>query len=71
MTMSRPWLGTPSRSVVSRAPVRISDNGGWTDTWFARRGRVFNIAVTPLVEVRVEAFPNDGRRDRVPASRPK
>lgn len=63
--MSRPWLGTPSRIVASRAPVRIADNGGWTDTWFARHGRVFNIAVTPRVEVRVEAFPTDGRRDRV------
>jgi D-glycero-alpha-D-manno-heptose-7-phosphate kinase len=27
--------------------------GGWTDTWFAGRGRVFNIAVSPRVDVRV------------------
>jgi len=45
--------------------MRICDNGGWTDTWFARRGRVFNIAVTPGAEVRLEVFANDGRRDRV------
>jgi D-glycero-alpha-D-manno-heptose-7-phosphate kinase len=63
--MSLPWLGVPSRAVVSRAPVRICDNGGWTDTWFAGHGRVFNIAVTPLVEIRIEVFANDGRRDRV------
>jgi D-glycero-alpha-D-manno-heptose-7-phosphate kinase len=35
------------------APVRIADNGGWTDTWFARHGRVFQIAVTPGVEVEI------------------
>jgi D-glycero-alpha-D-manno-heptose-7-phosphate kinase len=39
--------------IRSAAPVRICDNGGWTDTWFARHGKVFNIAVTPLVEVEV------------------
>jgi D-glycero-alpha-D-manno-heptose-7-phosphate kinase len=39
------------------APIRICDNGGWTDTWFARHGRVFNIAVSPCVEVRVTAGP--------------
>jgi D-glycero-alpha-D-manno-heptose-7-phosphate kinase len=37
------------------APIRICDNGGWTDTWFARRGRVFNIAVSPCVEVQLTA----------------
>jgi D-glycero-alpha-D-manno-heptose-7-phosphate kinase len=37
--------------VVARAPVRICDLGGWTDTWFARSGAVLNIAVEPGVEV--------------------
>ena len=60
-----PWSGRPLRAVVSRAPIRICDNGGWTDTWFARHGRVFNIAVTPLVEVRIDVFRSDGRPDRV------
>jgi D-glycero-alpha-D-manno-heptose-7-phosphate kinase len=41
------------RVIRSVAPVRICDNGGWTDTWFARHGKVFNIAVSPLVEVEV------------------
>jgi D-glycero-alpha-D-manno-heptose-7-phosphate kinase len=27
--------------------------GGWTDTWFSGRGSVFNIAVSPRVDVRV------------------
>jgi D-glycero-alpha-D-manno-heptose-7-phosphate kinase len=43
----------PLKVIRAVAPIRICDNGGWTDTWFARRGRVFNIAVTPYVEVEV------------------
>ena len=35
----------PDRIINSVAPMRICDNGGWTDTWFARYGKVFNIAV--------------------------
>lgn len=42
-------------SIRSTAPVRICDVGGWTDTWFARSGAVFSIAVEPLVEVRLTA----------------
>jgi D-glycero-alpha-D-manno-heptose-7-phosphate kinase len=45
------------RELRAVAPIRICDNGGWTDTWFARHGRVFNIAVTPSVEVRVSLRP--------------
>ena len=37
--------------IEASAPVRICDNGGWTDTWFGGPGRVLNIAVTPGVEV--------------------
>jgi len=35
------------------APVRICDNGGWTDTWFGGPGRILNIAVAPGVEVSI------------------
>jgi D-glycero-alpha-D-manno-heptose-7-phosphate kinase len=52
----------PSRTLHATAPIRICDNGGWTDTWFAGRGKVFNIAVRPLVSVRVDVFPA-GTRD--------
>ncbi len=48
---------SPLRVVGAAAPIRICDIGGWTDTWFARHGHVFNIAVAPLVEVQVEVFP--------------
>lgn len=44
----------PPQFITSTAPIRICDNGGWTDTWFARRGSVFNIAVRPHVEVQLE-----------------
>lgn len=37
--------------------MRVCDIGGWTDTWFAKRGAVFNIAVRPFVEVQITAFP--------------
>jgi len=49
------------RRIRSSAPIRICDNGGWTDTWFAGSGRVFNIAVTPRCEVEVDVFPRDDR----------
>jgi D-glycero-alpha-D-manno-heptose-7-phosphate kinase len=44
----------PPRVITSTAPVRVCDNGGWTDTWFARHGKVFHIAVRPHVEVQLE-----------------
>jgi D-glycero-alpha-D-manno-heptose-7-phosphate kinase len=46
-------------TVTATAPVRTCDCGGWTDTWFARHGAVFHVAVSPGVRVvaRVEAAP--------------
>ncbi|MCU0487400.1 MAG: hypothetical protein MUE67_00450 [Anaerolineales bacterium] len=47
--------------INSRAPIRICDNGGWTDTWFARYGQIFNIAVAPYAQVQLKAIPaHDG-----------
>jgi D-glycero-alpha-D-manno-heptose-7-phosphate kinase len=43
----------PLRVIRSEAPVRVCDNGGWTDTWFARHGKVFNVAVSPVAEVEI------------------
>ncbi len=50
----------PLRVLEARAPLRANDIGGWTDTWFAGRGRVLNLAVAPTVEVRIEVFGNPG-----------
>ncbi len=55
----------PQRIINAVAPIRICDNGGWTDTWFAEYGRIFNIAVYPYAEVQIELFPNDGQRERI------
>ena len=46
--------------IRSTAPVRIADNGGWTDTWFARHGKVLNIAVTPGVDVALQVSKRNG-----------
>ena len=46
----------PFRIINSSAPTRICDNGGWTDTWFARHGYIFNIAVHPGVDVQIEVY---------------
>jgi len=48
--------------INSVAPIRICDNGGWTDTWFARHGRIFNIAVQPCAEVQLRVRALDGPR---------
>ena len=48
---------TSSCWIHVRAPLRINDIGGWTDTWFARDGHVLNIAVGPAVEVQLRARP--------------
>ena len=58
-------LPAPFRIVHAAAPIRICDNGGWTDTWFARHGQVFNIAVSPFVDVRLKVYRVDEVADRI------
>jgi len=53
------------RIINSVAPIRICDNGGWTDTWFAQHGKIFNIGVYPYVEVQIKVYPRDAMEDRV------
>ncbi|HLM97477.1 MAG TPA: hypothetical protein VK283_14260 [Acidimicrobiales bacterium] len=55
----------PLRVVRAVAPIRICDIGGWTDTWFARHGKVFNIGVSPDVEVEINLYEAGAVRDRV------
>ena len=40
-------------SVLTRAPTRICDIGGWTDTWFYPKGAVFNLCVDLYSYVRL------------------
>jgi D-glycero-alpha-D-manno-heptose-7-phosphate kinase len=53
------------RIINSVAPIRVCDNGGWTDTWFAKHGKIFNIGVYPYVEVQIEVYPRGAMKDRV------
>jgi D-glycero-alpha-D-manno-heptose-7-phosphate kinase len=55
----------PRRVVNAVAPIRICDIGGWTDTWFAGHGKVFNIGVHPCVEVRIALHPVGALSNRV------
>ncbi len=52
-----PETERPLAVVNSVAPIRICDNGCWTDTWFAGHGQVFNVAVYPYAEVQVAIHP--------------
>jgi D-glycero-alpha-D-manno-heptose-7-phosphate kinase len=53
-----------ARLIHSRAPLRVNDIGGWTDTWFAGHGWVLNMAVAPPVEVQIKAFENKEKRKK-------
>jgi len=55
----------PFRIINSVAPIRICDNGGWTDTWFAGHGKIFNMGVYPYAEVQIEVVPSNGQKERV------
>ena len=53
------------RIINSIAPTRICDVGGWTDTWFSRRGCIFSIAVYPYVEVQVKVYPRTNEENQL------
>jgi D-glycero-alpha-D-manno-heptose-7-phosphate kinase len=55
----------PIKIIHSAAPIRICDNGGWTDTWFAGHGKVFNIAVYPYAEVQISVYNTPGADQQV------
>lgn len=55
----------PLRIINSVAPIRVCDNGGWTDTWFAGHGCIFNIGVYPYVDVQIEVYPREAMAHRV------
>lgn len=55
----------PLTLINSVAPIRVCDNGGWTDTWFAGHGRIFNIGVYPYAEVQIAVYPDADREARI------
>ncbi len=55
----------PHRIINAVAPIRVCDNGGWTDTWFAKYGKIFNIGVYPYAEVQIEVFPAETLPSRI------
>lgn len=55
----------PLLIINSVAPIRICDNGGWTDTWFAGHGQVFNIGVYPYAEVQIAVYPCEDRNNQI------
>jgi len=62
MSIKRPF---PLFVVNAVAPIRICDNGGWTDTWFAGHGKIFNIGVYPYAEVQIQVFPFGMLEERI------
>ena len=55
----------PLRVINSVAPIRICDNGGWTDTWFAEQGKIFNIGVYPYAEVQIDVHRRNEQEERI------
>lgn len=55
----------PVRIINAVAPIRICDNGGWTDTWFAEHGKIFNIGVYPYAEVQIEVFADGEQENQI------
>jgi D-glycero-alpha-D-manno-heptose-7-phosphate kinase len=55
----------PRFIINSTAPIRICDNGGWTDTWFAHHGKIFNIGVQPYAEVQIAVYETEAPNGRL------
>lgn len=53
------------RRIHASAPIRICDCGGWTDTWFAGSGCVFNIGVEPSAHVTIDVRPASLHEHRI------
>lgn len=58
-------MSKPLSIINSVAPIRICDNGGWTDTWFAGHGQIFNIGVYPYAEVQIAVYPCESQESRI------
>ena len=59
------FMTKPIRTINSVAPIRICDNGGWTDKWFAEYGAIFNIGVYPYAEAQIKVFRREDVAHRI------
>ncbi len=55
----------PIKIIHTAAPNRVCDNGGWTDTWFAEYGSIFNIAVAPKAQVQLAVYPRQAQERQI------
>ncbi len=62
---ARPEERRPQFIINSVAPIRVCDLGGWTDTWFAGHGKIFNIGVYPYAEVQLKVFADADQDERI------
>lgn len=46
-----------TRIITARAPVRVCDVGGWSDTWFAKSGFVCSVAIDRYVNINIHIQP--------------
>ncbi|MBN2244964.1 MAG: GHMP kinase [Candidatus Aminicenantes bacterium] len=51
--------GVQIQEIRSSAPLRVNDIGGWTDTWFARKGAVLNLSIGPPVKIVIKVFEHE------------
>jgi D-glycero-alpha-D-manno-heptose-7-phosphate kinase len=58
-------METPLFIINSVALIRICDNGGWTDTWFAGLGQIFKIGVYLYVEVQITVYPSEKSESQI------
>ena len=57
--------GSPLIIINAAAPIQICDNGNFIGTWFAMHEMIFNIGVSPYVEVQMAVFPIEQREHRI------
>lgn len=60
-----PEKASSKRVINAMAPIRVCDLGGWTDTWFAGSGAVFNIGVYPYAEVQIYVYEDRAHEARI------
>lgn len=58
-------MNAKRRIINAVAPIRICDLGGWTDTWFAEKGNILNIAVYPHAETQIYVTETNAKQGQI------